>query len=42
MSETMNTNMEKHYFTYILDNPEQFSKLNHIFLKIQILILFIQ
>jgi hypothetical protein len=33
MSETMNTNMEKHYFTYILDNPEQFSKVEPYFFK---------
>lgn len=26
MADVANTNMEKHYFTFILDNPEQFNK----------------
>ena len=29
----MNTNMEKHYFTHILDNPDQFSKVEPFFFK---------
>ncbi len=33
MAESMNTNMEKHYFIYILDNPEQFSKVEPFFFK---------
>ena len=33
MAESMNTNMEKHYFVYILDNPEQFSKVEPFFFK---------
>ena len=33
MAETMNTNMEKHYFIYILDNPDQFSKVETYFFK---------
>lgn len=33
MAETMNTNMEKHYFVYILDNPDQFSKVEPFFFK---------
>ncbi len=33
MAETMNTNMEKHYFIYILDNPDQFSKVEPAFFK---------
>ena len=33
MAEVMNTNMEKHYFIYILDNPEQFSKVEPFFFK---------
>lgn len=33
MAEAMNTNMEKHFFTYILDNPDQFSKVDPTFFK---------
>ena len=33
MSETMNTNMEKHYFVHILDNPNQFSKVESFFFR---------
>ena len=33
MAESMNTNMEKHYFIYILDNPDQFSKVEPFFFK---------
>jgi replicative DNA helicase len=33
MAEVMNTNMEKHYFIYILDNPDQFSKVEPFFFK---------
>lgn len=33
MAEAMNTNMEKHYFTHIMDNPEQFSKVEPFFFK---------
>jgi hypothetical protein len=33
MAEVMNTNMEKHYFIYILDNSEQFSKVEPAFFK---------
>lgn len=33
MAETMNTNMEKHYFIYIYDNPDQFSKVEPFFFK---------
>ena len=33
MAEVMNTNMEKHYFIYILDNPEQISKVEPFFFK---------
>jgi len=33
MAEIMNTNMEKHYFTHILDNPDQFSKVEPFFFK---------
>lgn len=33
MAESMNTNMEKHYFIYILDNPDQFSKVEPYFFK---------
>jgi replicative DNA helicase len=33
MAETMNTNMEKHYFVHILDNPEQFSKVESFFFR---------
>jgi replicative DNA helicase len=33
MAEAMNTNMEKHYFIYILDNPDQFSKVESYFFK---------
>lgn len=29
----MNTNMEKHYFVHILDNPDQFSKVEPYFFK---------
>ena len=29
----MNTNMEKHFFIYILDNPDQFSKVEPFFFK---------
>lgn len=35
MAETMNTNMEKHYFVWIMDNPEQFSKVEPYFFKNQ-------
>ena len=31
MSEAMNTNMEKHFFIYILDTPDQFSKVEPYF-----------
>jgi replicative DNA helicase len=33
MAESMNTNMEKHYFVHILDNPDQFSKVEPYFFK---------
>lgn len=33
MAEIMNTNMEKHFFTHILDNPDQFSKVEPFFFK---------
>ena len=33
MAETANTNMEKHYFVYILDNPDQFSKVEPFFFR---------
>jgi len=33
MAEAMNTNMEKHYFIHILDNPEQFSKVEPFFFR---------
>ena len=33
MAETMNTNMEKHYFVHILENPDQFSKVEPFFFK---------
>lgn len=33
MAETTNTNMEKHFFVYILDNPEQFSKVEPFFFR---------
>jgi len=33
MAEVMNTNMEKHYFVFIMDNPEQFSKVEPFFFK---------
>lgn len=33
MAEVMNTNMEKHYFIHILDNPDQFSKVEPVFFK---------
>jgi len=33
MAEIMNTNMEKHYFTYVIDNPDQFSKVEPFFFK---------
>ena len=33
MAETMNTNMEKHYFVHILDNPDQFSKVEPFFFR---------
>lgn len=33
MTEVMNTNMEKHYFIFIMDNPEQFSKVEPFFFK---------
>jgi len=33
MAEVMNTNMEKHYFIYIIDNPDQFSKVEPFFFK---------
>jgi len=33
MAEVMNTNMEKHYFIYILDNSDQFSKVEPFFFK---------
>jgi len=35
MADTMNTNMEKHYFVWIMDNPEQFSKVEPYFFKNQ-------
>lgn len=33
MAEAMNTNMEKHFFIYILDTPDQFSKVEPYFFK---------
>jgi replicative DNA helicase len=33
MAEAMNSNMEKNYFTHILDNPDQFSKVEPYFFK---------
>jgi hypothetical protein len=33
MAEVMNTNMEKHYFIYILDNSDQFSKVEPFFFR---------
>lgn len=33
MAEVMNTNMEKHYFAWILEHPEQFSKVEPYFFK---------
>ena len=33
MAEIMNTNMEKHYFIHIMDNPDQFSKVDPPFFK---------
>jgi 5-bromo-4-chloroindolyl phosphate hydrolysis protein len=33
MADVNNTNMEKHYFIYILDNPDQFSKGEPFFFK---------
>lgn len=33
MAEVMNTNMEKHYFIYIYDNPDQYSKVEPFFFK---------
>lgn len=33
MAEAMNTNMEKHYFIHIMDNPDQFSKVEPFFFK---------
>jgi len=33
MAENMNTNMEKHYFIHIMDNPDQFSKVEPFFFK---------
>ena len=33
MSEQMNTDMEKKYFSYILDNPDQFSKIDPSYFK---------
>ena len=33
MAEAMNTNMEKHFFVYILDTPDQFSKVEPYFFK---------
>lgn len=33
MADAHNTNMEKHYFIYILDNPDQFSKVEPFFFK---------
>jgi hypothetical protein len=35
MADTMNTNMEKHYFVWIMDNPEQCSKVEPYFFKNQ-------
>ena len=35
MADTMNTNMEKHYFIWIMDNPEQLSKVESYFFKNQ-------
>lgn len=35
MADTMNTNMEKHYFVWIMDNPEQFTKVEPYFFKNQ-------
>ena len=35
MADTMNTNMEKHYFIWIMDNSEQFSKVEPYFFKNQ-------
>jgi len=33
MAEVMNTNMERHYFTHILDNPEQITKVEPHFFR---------
>ena len=33
MANVNNTNMEKHYFIYILDNPDQFSKVEPFFFR---------
>ena len=33
MADSTNTNMEKHYFVHILDNPEQFSKVEPFFFR---------
>jgi hypothetical protein len=33
MAESTNTNMEKHYFIHILNNPEQFSKVEPFFFR---------
>lgn len=33
MAEATNTNMEKHYFIHILDNPDQFSKVESYFFR---------
>ena len=33
MAEATNTNMEKHFFIHILDNPDQFSKVEPFFFK---------
>ena len=33
MGELTNTNMEKHYFIHIMENPEQFSKVESFFFK---------
>jgi len=35
MADTMNTNMEKHYFIWVMDNPEQFNKVESYFFKNQ-------
>ena len=35
MAESMNTNMEKHYFIWVMDNPDQFSKVEPYFFKNQ-------